>query len=185
MIECRQTRKIFQQNIFVRRFSQIEKLLFTSMRTRTDCQIDFLLFKILQTDRLLLFKIDFYCSRFYRQINLSSLHLTQVTFEDLPWFTLSINRQTSKTEDRFKFQVKKLQVQILSFHSNRSKIALSLRKTLQFSLSPKDFCTLPQKDFCTLLSFCNLVTLRTALIFKACKKDSLFSSIIKDRSIFK
>ena len=117
MIECRQTRKIFQQNIFVRRFSQIEKLLFTSMRTRADCQIDFLLFKILQPDRLLLFKIDFYCSRFYRQINLSSLHLTQVTFEDLPWFTLSINRQTAKTEDRSRFQVQnyrfKFQVQIL------------------------------------------------------------------------
>ena len=53
-------------------------------------------------NRLLLFKIDFYYSRFYRQINLSPLYLTQVTFEDLPWFTLSINRQTSKTEDRSK-----------------------------------------------------------------------------------
>ena len=49
------------------------------------------------------YQIDFYCSRFYIQINLSSLYLTQVTFEDLPWFTLSINRQTQKTEDRFKF----------------------------------------------------------------------------------
>ena len=77
-------------------------------------------------DRLLLFKIDFYysrfyrqinlsslyltqvtfeafyCSRFYRQINLSSLYLTQVTFEDLPWFTLSMKGQTRKIEDRSK-----------------------------------------------------------------------------------
>ena len=121
-------KRYFSRIFFVSRFSQIEKLLFISMRTRTDCQIDFLQFKILPTDRLvtvqdrlllfkilptdrlvtvqdrlLLFKIDFYYSRFYRQINLSSLHLTQVTYEDLPWFSLSINRQTSKTEDRSRF----------------------------------------------------------------------------------
>ena len=53
-------------------------------------QNNFLLFKITiedPTDR-----ITFYRSRFHRQINLSSLYLTQVTFEDLPWFTSSINR---------------------------------------------------------------------------------------------
>ena len=50
-------------------------------------------------------RITFYCSRFHRQLNLSSLYLTQVTFEDLPWFTSSINRQTLKTKDRLRFQV--------------------------------------------------------------------------------
>ena len=36
---------------------------------------------------------------------MSSLYLTQVTFEDLPWFTSFINRQTLKTEDRSRIWV--------------------------------------------------------------------------------
>ena len=90
--------------------------------------------------RLLLFKITvedptdritFYCARFYQQINQSSLYLTQVTFEDLPWFTSSINRETLKTEDRFNSQVQTFRFKFL-VTILRSKIALPL----------------PQKDSC-------------------------------------
>ena len=116
--------RYFSRILFVCRFSQTEKILFTSMRTQTGCQIDFYcsrLYRQIPTDRfycrLSLFKIEFYCSRFYRQINLSSLHLTQVTFEDLPWFTSSINRQTSKTEGGRKIEIqvldRKIEIQVL------------------------------------------------------------------------
>ena len=50
----------------------------------TDC---FYYWRSYWQNNFLLFKI-----RFYRQNNLSSLYLTQVTFEDLPLFTSSINR---------------------------------------------------------------------------------------------
>ena len=56
---------------------------------------------------------DFYYSRFYRQINLSSLYSTQVTFEDLPWFISSINKTDSEDRGQVQNLGPKFQFQIL------------------------------------------------------------------------
>ena len=109
-INTDRSRKMFQQNI-IRTKILTDRKDTVHQHAYPDRyrQIDFYcsrFYRQIPTDRLLLFKIDFidfYYSRFYRQINLSSLHLTQVTFEDLPWFTLSINK--TDFEDRRQVQV--------------------------------------------------------------------------------
>ena len=172
MTECRQIQKDILAEYYSYEDSHRQKSYYspacvpgqTARQTNT-VQDRLSLFNILPTYKLLLFKIDFYCSRFYRQINLSSLHLTQVTFEDLPLFILSINRQTPKTEDRSSSKVQiyrskftgpknsfKFQVQILGPKQRSNSKVQALERLYSFPFpSPKDFCTL--------LSFCNLVAL--------------------------
>ena len=87
--------------------------------------------------------------RFYRQINQSSPYLTQVTFEDLPWFISYINRQTLKTEDRSNLQVQFRGSNFSQFQVQFPSLVLRSQFSIPSSkLRSKIVCPFPRKDFC-------------------------------------